>query len=223
LHAERHLILRDARADLRIADIDAAGLAAAVRTGPDAHGATDHHDVIVVVEPGVLPLPGAIETAAALAAARPGSAVAAKVLRPDGRLEAAGGTVFFDRSVALIAEDSPEVRAPWHDFVRPVCWAPGLVAAASTLWASIPGPEDRTGRPFLREWCAEVWARGGSVVYQPSVTAVRVAGDGGEASVPLVASAWQRVLDLRPARPGNLNDGAWRYILAHDDVEACRG
>jgi hypothetical protein len=52
---------------------------------------------------------------------------------------------------------------------------------------------------------------------------VRVDGDGGEPSIPLETSAWQRVLDLRPARPRQLSDGAWRYLLAHDDVEACRG
>ena len=180
------------------------------------------HDVIVVVEPHVLPLPGMIEAAAKLAATDPGSAVAGKVLRADGRLEAAGGTVFFDRSVGLIAGSSAEVRAPWHDYVRPVCWAPGLVAAASSLWAAVPGPPGRTGREFLREWCADVWAHGGSVVYQPTVAAVRVTGDGAEPTVPLDASSWQRVLDLRPARPLDLSDGAWRYLLAHDDVEACR-
>jgi hypothetical protein len=209
-----HLAARvaEAGADLRFAEIDAAGPATVAG-----------YDVVVVVEPGVLPLPGAIEAAALLAAARPASAIAGKVLTPDGRIEAAGGIVFFDRSVALIAEASTEVRAPWHDFVRPVCWAPGLVAAAASLWAGVTGPAVLTGRPFLREWCAEVWARGGSVVYQPTVTAVRVAGNGTEASIPLQASSWQRVLDLRPARPGDLSDGAWRYLLAHDDVEACRG
>jgi len=31
------------------------------------------------------------------------------------------------------------------------------------------------------------------------------------------------VLDLRPARPTELGDGAWRHLLARDDVEACRG
>jgi hypothetical protein len=145
------------------------------------------------------------------------------VLRADGHLEAAGGTVFFDRSVALIAGSSADVRAPWHDYVRPVCWAPGLVAAPATLWADVPGPPALEGRAYLREWCAALWSGGATVVYHPDVVAVRVAGDGREPSVPLEESAWQRVLDLRPRRPAELGDGAWRYLLDHDDVEACRG
>jgi len=149
--------------------------------------------------------------------------VAGKVLGRDGLLEAAGGSVFFDRSVALIAGASPQVRAPWHDYVRPVCWAPGLVAAAPSLWAAVAGPAGSAGRGYLREWCAAVWQQGGAVVYHPDVVAVRVEGDGGEPSIPLESSAWQRVLDLRPARPTELGDGAWRHLLAHDDVEACRG
>jgi hypothetical protein len=200
-----------AGADLRIA---------AIETIEPATSAD--HDVIVVVEPHVLPLPGMIEAAAKLAIADPESAVAGKILQADGRLEAAGGTVFFDRSLGLIAGASAEVRAPWHDYVRPVCWAPGLVAAASSLWATVPGPPGLTGGGFVREWCADVWARGGSVVYQPTVAAVRVTGDGSVSTAPLDASLWQRVLDLRPARPRDLSDGAWRYLLAHDDVEACR-
>ena len=151
------------------------------------------------------------------------SAVAGKVLRSDGRLESAGGTVFFDRSVALIAGSSLQVRAPWHDYVRPVCWAPGLLAVRAAVWAGVPGPPELEGRAYLREWCAALWAQGGAVVYHPDLTAVRVDGDGGEPSIPLEASKWQRVLDLRPPRPADLSDGAWRYLLARDDVEACRG
>jgi hypothetical protein len=183
----------------------------------------DGHDVVVALESHVLPLPGAIRAAVAAAAGEPASALAGKVLRRDGCLESAGGTVFFDRSLALIAGSSPHVRAPWHDYVRPVCWAPGVVAATTALWQKVPGPPDLEGRAYLREWCAAVWAQGGAVVYHPDVAAVRVDGDGGEPSIPLEASAWQRVLDLRQARPRELSDGAWRYLLGHDDVEACRG
>jgi hypothetical protein len=191
--------------------------------GLEAFPQLDGHDVVVALEPHVLPLPGAIRAAAAAAAGDPASAMAGKVLRRDGCLESAGGTVFFDRSVALIAGSSPHVRAPWHDYVRPVCCAPGVVAGATALWEKVPGPPDLEGRAYLREWCAAVWEQRGSVVYHPDVTAVRVHGDGGEPSIPLEGSAWQRVLDLRPARPPELSDGAWRYLLGHDDVEACRG
>ena len=197
--------------DVWFASIEAASLPA----GKD-------YDVIVAVEEGVLPLPGSIEAAARAAICRPDTAIAGKVLRGDGRLEAAGGSVFFDRSLALIAGSTTEVRAPWHEYARPVCWAPGIIAAPAALWASIPGPDKLTGRAFIREWCARIWEDGGSVMYRPEVTAVRVRGDGGEASIPLHESAWQRVLDLRPTRPNDLSDGAWRYLLAHDDVEACR-
>ena len=129
----------DAGAEVRFGDLDAAAVAACL---PAA-------DVLVLVEPYVVPLPGAIELAATLALADPSAAVAGKTLRADGLLESAGGTVFFDRSVALIANRSSEVSAPWHEYVRPVCWAPGLVAAASSLWAerrSTRGP----GRPRVR-------------------------------------------------------------------------
>jgi sulfotransferase family protein len=200
---------------------------AEVRIGPTAttgpsEDATDY-DVVVVVERHVLPLPGSIEAAAALVVGNPDTVVAGKVLRADGMLEAAGGTVFFDRSVGLIATGSPDVRAAWHEYVRPVCWAPGLVALSGALLARLPAPDGLLGRDLVREWCAAVWAGGGRVVYQPTFTAVRVTGNGGEPSVPLRESAWQRVLDLRPTRPDDLTDGAWRYLIAHDDVEACRG
>jgi hypothetical protein len=203
----------------RVAD---AGADLELTTRPERMRA-DGHDVVLLVEPDVLPFPGAIEAAAAWASEHPDGAVTGKVLRADGRMESAGGTVFFDRSVALVVEGSDAVRAPWHDYARPVCWAPGFVAASAALWERVAGPEDAPVRTFVREWCAGVWAAGGSVVYDPALVAVRVAGRGGEASVPLPESAWQRVLDLRPRRPEHLGDGEWRYLLAHDDVEACRG
>jgi hypothetical protein len=179
----------------------------------------DGHDVVVLLEPLVVPLPSSIEVAASLAATDPQLAVAGKVVAADGRLEAAGGTVFADRSAALVASGCADARAPWHEYVRPVCWAPGLVAAPAALWAAVEVPGHRSGRDLVREWCAAVWGSGGRVHYQPLVSAVRVAGGGDEPVAPLPDSAWQRVVDLRPARPRDLSDGAWRYLLAHDDVE----
>jgi hypothetical protein len=204
-------VVADAGAAVRFGDVDSDGI-----DFPD-------HDIVVIVEPYVLPLPGSLEAAAAFVAGDPTAAVAGKVVRRDGRLEAAGGTVFSDRSVALVGNGSDDVNGPWHEYVRPVCWAPGVVAASTALWTKVTAPAYVAGRAFVREWCSEVWASGGRVVYHPSVQAVRLVRDAGEASIPLQESAWQRVLDLRPRRPASLHDGEWRYLIAHDDVEACRG
>ncbi len=179
----------------------------------------DDDDVILVVEPFVLPLPGTIERAVRVVAGKADGAHAGKVLRADGRLEAAGGTVFSDRSSALIGNASDGVRAPWHEYVRPVCWGPGIVAASGALWRTVRSENGLSGRPFIREWCAAVWEMGRDVVYEPSLVAVRVHGDAEEPRTPLEHSSWQRVLDLRPQRPAELTDGAWRYLLAHDDVQ----
>lgn len=194
-------------------------------TSLDLDGLTglDEQDVIVLVEPYVLPLPGSLRAAASVAIADRSAAVAAKVVAADGRLASAGGTIFSDRSAGLVAAGCSDVRAPWHDYVRPTCWAPGLVAAASSLWAAVEQPDHVEGRAFVREWCSAVWASGRRVVYQPSVVAVSVSGERPQGAEPLPGSTWQRVLDLRPQRPPELSDGAWRFLLAHDDVEACRG
>jgi hypothetical protein len=194
---------------------------AELRFAPVDHTITtvDSDDVVVVLEPFVFPLPRTLERAADLVAARPGVAHAGKSLRADGCLEAAGGTVFFDRSIALIGNASEHVRAPWHEYVRPVCWAPSIVVAAGSLWRTVRADDALQDRAFIREWCAAVWEMGGEVVYEPSLAAVRVRGEGSEPSAPLQESSWQRVLDLRPHRPSELNDGTWRYLLAHDDVQ----
>ena len=203
--------------------VAAAGAELRFDTIDDRAVAVGDLDVAVFVEPYVLPLPGAIEEAARLAVAHPMHAVAGKVIRSDGTLDSAGGSVFADRSVALVAEGLRELSAPWHDYVRPVCWAPGILAASAECLGRVRVPVGVAGRAFMRESCAAVWAAGGSVTYHPTVAAVRVAGDGGEPALPLGTSAWQRVLDLRPARPPTLDERVWRRILAVDDVEACRG
>jgi hypothetical protein len=203
--------VRAAGADMRFAPIDAA-----------LHEVGAEYDVVLVTEPFVLPLPATIETAANLVALQPTAAHTGKVLRADGCLDAAGGTIFSDRSAALIGHGSDDVRGAWHDYLRAVCWAPGFVAATPAMWRAAPAHASHEGRAFIREWCAGVWEHGHSVLYQPALTAVRVHGDGSEPPAPLTASAWQRVLDLRPARPAELGDGQWRFVLGHDDAEACR-
>ena len=201
----------EAGAELRVAS--------ATDTGP---GDLTGYDAVVVLEPYVLPLPGAVVAAAEHATADPATAVAGKVLGPDGRLESAGGTVFGDRTAGLVGQGTTDVRGPWHDYVRPVCWAPGLLGAATTLWAAVATPDGPPGAAFTREWGAACWAAGRSVTFHPDLAAVRVGGGAGTDAGPLGATGWQRVLDLRPPRPRDLDDAAWRRLLAADDVERIR-
>ena len=203
------------RTTLLTAPLDDASLSEIV--DPDAH------DVIVLLEPQVLPLPATLAATARAVAAAPDQAATGKVLAPDGRLESAGGIVFGDASVALIGEGSSDVSAPWHEFVRSVCWPAGVMAVSSDLWQSSTRPPHLTGRAFLREWAASLWADGRGVRYDPAIVTVRLSGHGGEPSTPLSETAWARVLDLRPSRPTDLHDGSWRWVMGHDDVDGCRG
>ncbi len=148
--------------------------------------------------------------------------MAGKIVGADGSLESAGGTVFSDRSAGLIGNGAWEVSAPWIDYARPVCWAPGIVAmATASIWNEVPLPEHVEGAAFLQELGGALWARSHPVHFRPDVVAVRVGTVGTTVPTPQRETVWNRVLDLRPDRPSDLTDGAWRYLLAHDDVDAC--
>lgn len=180
----------------------------------DADPASIDAEVVVVVEPGVVPLPGAIDAMVTAARRHPEVVSVAKVIGADGRVESAGGMVFEDGSVAGVAAGSLEVRAPWHEFNRPTAWGGGLVAATAQRWSSLP----RFEHDDLVGWCGEVWSAGCRVVYRSAAVAVRV-GTSATGAVT-AAGAWAPHLASRPRRPAELGDGAWRYLLANDDIGA---
>ena len=100
---------------------------------------------VVLAERGVLPLPGCIEAAERLLAHdQQVGGVAVKLFDADGLLEAAGGAAFADGSVAGIAAGAP-AAAPWHEYVRPVAAAVGLVVLRSAAARQI-APSERRGR-----------------------------------------------------------------------------
>jgi sulfotransferase family protein len=171
-------------------------------------------DVMVLLEHGVLPLPGSIAEIVSAALARPESVAVAKVIDHHGRIESAGGIVFADGSVAGIAGGTLEVRAPWHEFVRPVCWGGGMAAASTTLLAGL-GISTEEG---FANWCGEVWANGNVVLYQPRAVVVRIRAD--HRIAPRVSGVWDSLGSSRPRRPETMGDGVWRYLLANDDPGA---
>lgn len=204
-------------ASVVIVDPDASPATAVCAGAAGARVVADPADVdgarcVIVVEPGMVPLPGSIEALTAAVTANPDRLAVAKVIGPDGRLVSAGGTVFADGETSGIAAGSLEVRAPWHEFVRPVCWGRGMVAVAGDRWDA-----DRwsaSGGSFV-EFCGAAWQAGLGVAYQPR--AVVVAIDDAAPDTP-ATGYWADRATTRPRRPQSLADGAWRYLIANEPL-----
>jgi hypothetical protein len=164
----------------------------------------------------LLPLAGGIEAAERVFARdQRAGGVAVKLLTPQGSLEAAGAAAFADGSVEPIAAGAPQ-SAPWHEYVRPVPAAAGLIvlrsaAVRESVSADGAGPLD------LVRISADLWAGGWEVHYQPDFVAVRLLpGPTAE------ARRWPLAPDALPTRPAELDDGSWRRLLARGDVGSAR-
>lgn len=188
-------------------------------TDPWATATAADSDVVILAERGVLPLPGCIEAASAtLESGEEVGAAAVKLLAADGSLEAAGSMVFADASVAGVAAGCEGVAAPWHEYVRPVCAATGVLAVRTSAAREV---SKRSGSFVALS--AGLWEAGYEMLYQPDAWAVRALDlereDGADDEAD--ARAWSPALPARPYRPIPLDERAWRMLLARDDVEAC--
>ncbi len=184
---------------------------------PWGAAAAAESNVVVVAERGVLPLPGCIEASATLVMSegRIGG-VAAKLLAADGSLEAAGSMIFGDGSVESISGGRSEVAAAWHEYVRPVCATPGLLAARATALR-----EAQVASGSLTAVSAALWQAGYELHYQPDAWAVRTLhSNGADAPAGVASAGWVQALSARPERPAALNARAWRSLLAQEDVRS---
>jgi hypothetical protein len=170
---------------------------------------------IVLAERGVLPLPGCIEAAESLLATNPRvGGVAVKLFDADGSLEAAGGAAFADGSVECIARGAP-ATAPWHEYVRPVAAAVGLVVLRSA--AARQCCDDGVGALDLAALSAGLWSSGWELRYQPDAAAVRTLSPARAAT-----TVWPQRADGLPRRPAQLDHATWRLLLARAEVGAAR-
>jgi len=180
-------------------------------------------DLIGVVEPGVLPLPGCANASySTLLAGERAGAVAVKVVAADGRLEAAGEFVFADGSTTGVAAGAPRLAEPWHEYVRDTCGGRGLLYVGAAALGKLGGPElDRlAAEPHPMLWAAAAWRAGLRVRYQPAAAAVRATvRPEPELMAGVVAAAWAPALARRPHRPDPLDPSGWRSLVARDDVE----
>jgi hypothetical protein len=179
-------------------------------------------DIVALVEPGVVPLPGCIVAArTALASDDDLAAVAVKLFAPDGSLEAAGATVFADGSIRGIAGGSHDACGAWHEYVRPVCGGLGLLFLRTAAVQKL-ADQQRFGSVPSLGWGAALWSAGWRVQYRPEATAVRLVPARGPATTaldPAERRAWAPALTVRPDLPVALDEQAWRRILADDAVE----
>ena len=179
---------------------DRPGVAVRAAVDPLAAAAETDAPIVVLAERGILPLPGCIEAAERLLAQDDElGGVAVKVFDADGLLEAAGGAAFDDGSVEGIAAGAA-AAAPWHEYVRPVAAAVGLVvmrgaAARQSATASGAGPFD------LTSLSAHLWSSGWGLRYQPDAAAVRVL-----APPAAGAGVWPQTPAGAPRRPVELGD-----------------
>lgn len=182
----------------------------------DLESAIDGASAVVLVDDGVLPLPGALEPALALLRESEIGAVAMKLLAADGSLEAAGVVVCADGSTTSIAEGSFDIAAPWHDVVRDVCGGRGITVFSAAAIRSINRTAPIDAATHLA-WAADVWRSGSRVVYQPLSVAARLRGVG-EAPEWTALESWLDALERRPPRPSATDATSLRRLVALDDV-----
>lgn len=184
--------------------------------GPEVDG-TMQAPLVAFLDPGVVPLPGALAAARRTLARDEGlGAVAAKLFERDGRLVAAGVTVFSDGSWAGVAAGSVDPCSPWHERLRPTDAGVGMLVVRRTaldeIDAPVPGPDG------LVDLAGSLWARRWHVAYQPEAAAVRTASAADGTPAGAVGDVWRPSLQRRPSRPDPLDDAAWPALLLTDDV-----
>lgn len=187
-----------------------------IRAAPraDAAALETESPIVVLAERGVLPLPGCIEAAERLLAQEERlGGVAVKLFAAGGRLEAAGGAAFADGSVEGIAGGAA-AAASWHEYVRPVDAAVGLVVLRSAA-ARQSAAADDGGAFDLASLSAHLWSGGWELCYQPDAAAVRALP---RAAGP--AGVWPQAAADRPPRPAELGEGFWRSLIARREVGA---
>jgi hypothetical protein len=217
----RYLVAADSEPSWQTLFAEDVGDAVDVVSGPlEAAELAAGADLIGIVEPGVLPLPGCAAAAVSAMASERAGGVAVKLLAADGTLEAAGETVFADGSFASIASGSAVVSDPWHEYVRDVCGGLGLLYVSAAVLGKLGDQAVTTLEPHPMVWSAAIWRAGLRVRYQPSAVAVRATPpEGSDLLDGAIRAAWAPALAYRPDRPAPLDAPAWRRLLAADDIE----
>jgi GT2 family glycosyltransferase len=119
-------------------------------------------------------LPGAISQLLATGRRANVGAVGGKLVFPDGRLQEAGSIVWSDGSCEAYGRGGDPL-APEFTFERQVDFCSGaLLLTRRALFADLGGFDERYKPAYYEDadYCAGLWTRGHSVVYQPRAVAI---------------------------------------------------
>jgi GT2 family glycosyltransferase/glycosyltransferase involved in cell wall biosynthesis len=101
-------------------------------------------------------------------------AVGGKLVFPDGRLQEAGSIIWADGSCEAYGRGG-DPASPEFNFARPVdfCSA-ALLLTRRTMFDALGGFDERYRPAYYEDadYCARLWARGYSVIYQPNAAAI---------------------------------------------------
>jgi GT2 family glycosyltransferase/2-polyprenyl-3-methyl-5-hydroxy-6-metoxy-1,4-benzoquinol methylase len=186
-------------------------------------------DLLVFLNNDTLPLAGWLEAIIELFRDRPDAgAVGGKLLYPDGRLQEAGGVIFFDGSAANVGRGQYDADAPMFNFVRDVDYCSGaLLATPRMLFTALGGFDTRYAPAYYEDadYCFGVRERGYRVYYQPR--SVIVHGEGASSGIDLLsgvkrfqvlnqatfAEKWANALQHHPRHPSTFDSPTWYALV----------
>lgn len=165
-----------------------------------------------------------------VADANPGvSAVAPKLLYPDGRLQEAGSIIWRDGRVRQYGDGDLPNR-PQYLFRRTVDYASAAcLLVRRSAFVGVGGFDPRFAPMYYEDvdLCLALLAAGGQVVYQPRSVVEHVRGGSGAGGVRsdrvernrrLIRARWRGVLDRRPPESWRVEPSA---ILGGRDAATC--
>ncbi len=160
--------------------------------------------------------------------------VGGKLIYPEGRLQAAGGVVFSNGSLARFGNGDYEVDAPLYNYVREVDYCPHpLLATRQSLFAELGGFDNRLGPISYADadYCFRVRERAYRAYYQPESAAVnfeslsaRADESWGEERRQGMNRArfvwkWSHALKRQPPAASRLDLPTWHALAERDNCD----
>jgi GT2 family glycosyltransferase len=194
----------------------------------NAGAAADTGDMLVFLNDDTIPLPQWLTAVLDTFKRRPDAgAVGGKLIFPDGRLQEAGGVVFFDGSGANFGKWDLDPDGALYSYVREVDYCSGaLLATPRRLFAEIGGFDRRYCPAYYEDtdYCFAVREKGYGVYYQPECRIIHCEGATGGTDQTSgtkryqainrtkFVEKWALALKTQPSPPSTYDDAVWHSL-----------